>query len=303
MRSRSYKALYDWVSSYLIIRGQYYLNSCFCPYRSYITWNLLVAGIEIPISSSKEDRGADLNHHLHFISMSDQTSQMLGKVERLIQSLRIYDIQPIILNDYNPKYGNWSKIRGMRRFLETDKAIHPDALVIFVDGHDVCAVSSPVELSASFTSYEVDVLFGAENVFAHQQERHRCLFEAWHHGAKHRYLNAGFVMGRKRKLLTFYRYLDSIISRLRFLPIYRSDQAIIGCAFVVMKSAKNCLRLGIDFRGECITTIPAHSEKIEIRSPLVHVTGLNLFSSQIEVFDDIYYRHVLQKSQIDVRSN
>jgi hypothetical protein len=210
------------------------------------------------------------------------------------KSLQFYEITPIVLQDYQHKFGNLSKILAFRHFLEADTEIHPDTLIVFTDGHDVCAVATPSGLKDSFQSYNVDVLLGAEKVYAYQLERHRYLFEEWFRGATHPYLNAGFVMGRKRSLLAFYRYLECITARLNFLPIPRSDQAIVSRAFVTLqKHRPEALRIGIDFDGRCITTIPAFLERPEIRSPLVHVTGLGVFPGQQDLFDNLYQKFVL----------
>ena len=164
LSTKAARDLYDRIALFLIWKKRHFVRLC-SPLESDLLARAFLLHRLVPpkkplSASSRTGRGP-----LHFVTLCDPGSLSAGRADKLINSLRLHKIEPIILTDYHKRYGNWSKIIAMRRFLETDAAIDPNALIVFTDAHDVFALRHPDEIAENFKSYEVDVLFGAENVF------------------------------------------------------------------------------------------------------------------------------------------
>jgi hypothetical protein len=224
--------------------------------------------------SRSEDAGNNQSS-VHFVTLLDKESLAKGRAEPLLSSYERWGITPVILASYDKKIGNWSKITALQEFLESD-AINDDDLLVFTDATDVMVVTDvPPDFSRIIGEYGVDILFGAESRFAKTNLALKPYFEAAYADRGLKYLNTGFVVGRKCHLRIFYGYLHTLIRRLSYVNLNRSDQAVTTYGFVHVHKLQTGIRLGIDHDCRCVATINSTTDLPDkILSPFIHVTSL-----------------------------
>ena len=212
---------------------------------------------------------------IHYMTLIDDAGLAKGSAGALLASYRRWSKSPTILNAYDRRIGNWSKIVALKTFLENDVEFADDDIVVFTDASDVTCLNSPDEaVRKALAEYGCDVLFGAETRCAKACPSLRQYFDNAHPDETARYLNSGFVCGTKADVYRLYSYFYTILTKLRWVNINKSDQAVVTFG-VVASAQRRDMKIAVDYKSLCVTTInSAKAVPVEITSPFVHVTSL-----------------------------
>jgi hypothetical protein len=202
--------------------------------------------------------GDDRRQKIHLVTLADKKSLAQGRVQIYKESVERFGYSLNILDNYDQRSGLLSKIYSFYKFIVSIDWPDDD-LLVFTDSFDVIALKNPDHVLNIFNSYRSDIIFAAEREYCHQDQKNQKYFDRWYLLRPYRYLNAGLVMGPKKKLCLFYKYLSENIE---MFPTFShngtvpNDQTALGSCFVTIKKLKCIpLKLTIDSRAKIILTL------------------------------------------------
>lgn len=164
---------------------------------------------------------SDDNHHL----------------QRLLSSAEKVGIEVSVLGLGKPYLGNGAKITNL---VEALQGLDPEDIFVYVDAYDVIFLGNEDEILAKYLKfYDGKLLYGAEANFGMYSGDDLLYFLRYPlKSGRHRYLNAGTIMGRAGHALGIYEKIGLTESQ-------RSDQMDTIRYFV-----RNPEEISVDFRQE-----------------------------------------------------
>jgi hypothetical protein len=186
------------------------------------------------------------DNRIIFVSLCDKEN--IDKADILKKTLRG---NLTLLDTYDHSIGNFSKLTKFREFLNSSNANDED-IICFIDAFDMlCTCYNQNEIISTFKSYNKDIIFGCEtNCGPEHISKVRDYFI---NNENNRFLNGGFQMGYKNKLIEFHNYIhDNFVTFKNNLEIDRNtEQGIISQAYIT-----GIFNVGIDSKGILCNNIP-----------------------------------------------
>jgi hypothetical protein len=212
--------------------------------------------------------------NIHIITVTNSIPHK--NVHFLSKSLKPYNL--IVLQTYDPKIGNLSKIYKVYDYL-INSNINYDDVICVVDAHDVVFNNKKRcinDVLSIFNSYNTDIIFSSENTCVHHSNNSKEYFESIY-GSN--YLNSGISVSIKSEYL---KMLESIIKNIGFYNqdnLY-SDQRIIG-NFITHNKSQNII---LDIYNIFSTTLNSktHLNFTDINSFFIHVPCLSTANQQLK---------------------
>ena len=184
---------------------------------------------------------------LRVITFSDKD---LGSENKLLQSCRENDLELIVLTYQKQWASNAIKIKLLFDYLKTVEA---EQLLLITDAFDVLINASEDDIIKAFSTFEKDIVFGAEANFYFRNHRIKKNYQAKYPESEtiYKYLNSGTFMGKAVHLQIL---LDDIISKNQIdisrdanLHSFVSDQYLYSKHFVEhFQSSKKRYSIGLD---------------------------------------------------------
>lgn len=205
--------------------------------------------------------------NIHIITVTNSIEHK--NVHFLSKSLKPYNL--IVLQTYDPKIGNLSKIYKVYDYL-IHSNINYDDVICVVDAHDVLFNNKRgclKDVLSVFNDYNANVIFSSENTCVHHSNNSKEYFESIY-GSN--YLNSGISVSIKCEYLDM---LKNIIDNISFYNKDNrfSDQRVIG-NFISHNKPKNII---LDIHNIFSTTLNSktHLNFTDINSFFVHITYLS----------------------------
>jgi hypothetical protein len=205
--------------------------------------------------------------NIHVITVTNSVEHK--NVHFLKKSLKPYNL--IVLQSYDPKIGNLSKIYKVHDYLINSNISDNDVICI-VDAHDVVFNNKAGcinDVLSTFNRYDTNIIFSSENTCVHHSDNSKKYFESVY-GSN--YLNSGISVSIKCEYLNM---LKAIIKNIDFYnkDNRSSDQRVIG-NFISHNTPKN---IGLDINNIFSTTLnsKSHINFTNINSFFVHITYLS----------------------------
>ena len=244
---------------------------------------------------------------LRVITFSDKD---LGSENKLLQSCKKNDLELIVLTYHKQWASNAIKIQLLFDYLKTVEA---EQLLLITDAFDVLINASEDDILKAFSTFEKDIIFGAEANFYFRNHRIKKNYQAKYPVSEtiYKYLNSGTFMG---KAVHLQMLLDDIIikneidiSKDDFIHSFVSDQYLYSKHFVEhFQSSKKQYSIGLDqfhFLFEVtggrsrvmnlpyITKVHAYNA-YKLERAVLKFFGMNQFQNKLI---DIYFDQVKQQ--------
>jgi len=244
---------------------------------------------------------------LRVITFSDKE---LGSENKLLQSCKKNDLELIVLTYHKEWWSNAIKIKLLFDYLKTVEA---EQLLLITDAFDVLIHASEGDILNAFSSFEKDIIFGAEANFYFRNHRIKKDYQAKYPESAtiYKYLNSGTIMG---KAVHIQMLLDDIIRKNEIdiskdvcLHSFVSDQYLYSKHFVeYTQSPDQQYAMGLDhfhFLFEVtggrsrVMNLP-YMNKVhaynayKLERAVLKFFGLNEFQNKLT---DIYFDHLKQQ--------
>jgi hypothetical protein len=244
---------------------------------------------------------------LRVITFSDKD---LGFENKLLQSCKKNDLELIVLTYHKQWASNAIKIKLFFDYLKTVQA---EQMLLITDAFDVLINASEGDIINVFSTFETDIIFGAEANFYFRNHRIKKNYQAKYPESEtiYKYLNSGTFMG---KAVHLQMLLDDIISKNEIdisedVPMHSfvSDQYLYSKHFVEhFQSSEKRYSIGLDqfhFLFEVtggrsrvmnlpyITKVHAYNA-YKLERAVLKFFGLNQFQNKLT---DIYFDQVKQQ--------
>jgi len=212
---------------------------------------------------------------MYIITITDKDN--INKTNNLKKTINgIYDL--IILEIYDKKLGNKSKITKIYEYLKDDKTIKENDEICIVDGFDVLYNKNKEKnLLYEFEKENADIIISTETRFAHHDKSVKGYFDDIGLRYINKYPNSGFIIGYKHAYKQMFKHITDNISR---YDNTRSDQKIIS---MYMKENKD-VNIKLDYKNAYCTTINTEYKKEvdNIDSYFMHITNLKKQEQQLK---------------------
>jgi hypothetical protein len=244
---------------------------------------------------------------LRVITFSDKD---LGFENKLLQSCKKNDLELIVLTYHKQWASNAIKIKLFFDYLKT---VQSEQMLLITDAFDVLINASEGDIINVFSTFETDIIFGAEANFYFRNHRIKKNYQAKYPESEtiYKYLNSGTFMG---KAVHLQMLLDDIISKNEIdisedVPMHSfvSDQYLYSKHFVEhFQSSEKRYSIGLDqfhFLFEVtggrsrvmnlpyITKVHAYNA-YKLERAVLKFFGLNQFQNKLT---DIYFDQVKQQ--------
>jgi len=244
---------------------------------------------------------------LRVITFSDKDLDFENK---LLQSCKKNDLELIVLTYHKQWASNAIKIKLFFDYLKTVQA---EQMLLITDAFDVLINASEGDIINVFSTFEKDIIFGAEANFYFRNHRIKKNYQATYPESEtiYKYLNSGTFMG---KAVHLQMLLDDIISKNEIdisedVPMHSfvSDQYLYSKHFVEhFQSSEKRYSIGLDqfhFLFEVtggrsrvmnlpyITKVHAYNA-YKLERAVLKFFGLNQFQNKLT---DIYFDQVKQQ--------
>jgi hypothetical protein len=244
---------------------------------------------------------------LQVITFSDKD---LGSENKLLQSCKKNDLELIVLTYHKQWASNAIKIKLLFDYLKTVEA---EQLLLITDAFDVLINAFEDDILKAFSTFEKDIIFGAEANFYFRNHRIKKNYQAKYPESEtiYKYLNSGTFIG---KAVHLQMLLDDIISKNQIdiskdasLHSFVSDQYLYSKHFVEhFQSSEKRYSIGLDqfhylfevtggrsrvMNLPYITTVHAYNA-YKLERAVLKFFGLNQFQSKLT---DIYFDQVKQQ--------
>ena len=244
---------------------------------------------------------------LRVLTFSDKD---LGSENNLLQSCKKNDLELIVLTCHKEWVSNAIKIKLLFDYLKTVEA---EQLLLITDAFDVLINASEGDIINVFSTFEKDIIFGAEANFYFRNHRIKKNYQATYPESEtiYKYLNSGTFMG---KAVHLQMLLDDIISKNEIdfsedVPMHSfvSDQYLYSKHFVEhFQSSEKRYSIGLDqfhFLFEVtggrsrvmnlpyITKVHAYNA-YKLERAVLKFFGLNQFQNKLT---DIYFDQAKQQ--------
>lgn len=211
--------------------------------------------------------------NIYFITLVDKDS--INKTNNLQKTL--YPERLHIIDTYDSKLKNLSKIYKTYEYIKTQKDIKDDDIICIIDGHDILfnnKLYKPKDIKDRFTKENVDIIISSESRFSHHCNSVKNFFEE-NFKKPFCYLNSGFIIAYKG---AYIRMFSDIIDNIdKYKSNFKSDQRILSL-YIMDKTISNNLPVKVIIDDNLIfsTTLNTNTNlKLdEIRSFFIHVTFL-----------------------------
>jgi hypothetical protein len=244
---------------------------------------------------------------LRVITFSDKD---LGSENKLLQSCKKNDLELIVLTYHKQWASNAIKIKLLFDYLKTVEA---EQLLLITDAFDVLINASEDDILKAFSTFEKDIIFGAEANFYFRNHRIKKYYQAKYPESAtiYKYLNSGTFMGKAVHIQMLLKDIISKneidISKDDFIHSFISDQYLYSKHFVEYTQSPNQqYAIGLDqfhFLFEVtggrsrvmnlpyITKVHAYNA-YKLERAVLKFFGLNQFQSKLT---DIYFDQVRQQ--------
>ena len=224
------------------------------------------------------------------IHLADQLRKSLLKFGHHLQILPIYD--------FNLK--NLSKIYKLYNYLENIEYEHND-IIVLTDAFDVVCVSNPDKLYSYFERTKNDILISSENMFGPNYPVIKEYYDNYNsvkgiEKTKSRYPNSGVIIGKAKKLQTFYKNLTEAMPKLKkFFPSNASntasDQAhIINYLYEINFIEYKELKIELDLFDDIVFTNTINEQEYNIDDfVFIHTWGIYLKQPEYKHIKDKQY--------------
>ena len=244
---------------------------------------------------------------LRVITFSDKE---LGSENKLLQSCKKNDLELIVLTYHKEWWSNAIKIKLLFDYLKTVEA---EQLLLITDAFDVLIHASEGDILNAFSSFEKDIIFGAEANFYFRNHRIKKDYQAKYPESAtiYKYLNSGTIMG---KAVHIQMLLDDIIRKNEIdiskdvcLHSFVSDQYLYSKHFVeYTQSPDQQYAMGLDdfhflfevTGGRSRVLMLPYMNKVhaynayKLERAVLKFFGLNEFQNKLT---DIYFDHLKQQ--------
>ena len=244
---------------------------------------------------------------LRVITFSDKE---LGSENKLLQSCKKNDLELIVLTYHKEWWSNAIKIKLLFDYLKTVEA---EQLLLITDAFDVLIHASEGDILNAFSSFEKDIIFGAEANFYFRNHRIKKDYQAKYPESAtiYKYLNSGTIMG---KAVHIQMLLDDIIRKNEIdiskdvcLHSFVSDQYLYSKHFVeYTQSPDQQYAMGLDHfhflfevtGGRSRVLMLPYMNKVhaynayKLERAVLKFFGLNEFQNKLT---DIYFDHLKQQ--------
>lgn len=227
-----------------------------------------------------------------YITVCDQNSLNENRVNFLKKTLKTNNCNLTILTI--SEFSNLlSKIYYPNSYL-SNQAIK-DEIIILGDGFDIIANKDLKNIEEDFKKTNYDIIFGSEKCFSHHAAHAQKFFDDLSEKPRlinqyvapdDRYLNSGFIIGYKSKIIEILNYLVQNIQNYDCTDNnnYLNDQKLWS-EFLMKKIENNIfshIKIGLDYNSVFVKNICLYTEIESVNSYFIHVPGIYMQEQHVK---------------------